>query len=80
MNVLTYLKYYLINKRFSRATLAATFYIVSLVRREHYTQERISEIAQVSEVGLRNHVKIILDMLNIKKQNLDYMTMADLMR
>tara|TARA_R110002050_G_scaffold75215_2_gene161344 strand:+ start:18562 stop:19425 length:864 start_codon:yes stop_codon:yes gene_type:complete len=73
-------KYHLVNKRFSRATLAASFYIVSLVRREHYTQERISEIAQVSEVGLRNHVKIILELLNIKKSNLDYMTLNELMR
>jgi len=73
-------KYNLVDKRFSRATLAACFYIVSLIRREHYTQERISEITQVSEVGLRNHVKIVLELLNIKKSNLDYLTMNELMR
>jgi len=73
-------KYNLVDKRFSRATLAACFYIVSLIRREHYTQERISEITQVSEVGLRNHVKMVLELLNIKKSNLDYLTMNDLMR
>lgn len=73
-------KYNMVNKRFSRATLAACFYIVSLVRREHYTQERISEISQVSEVGLRNHVKFVLDLLNIKKTDLDYMTVNELMR
>tara|TARA_R100000781_G_scaffold9994_1_gene9684 strand:+ start:4149 stop:5012 length:864 start_codon:yes stop_codon:yes gene_type:complete len=73
-------KYNLVDKRFSRATLAACFYIVSLIRREHYTQERISEITQVSEVGLRNHVKIVLELINIKKSNLDYITMNELMR
>ena len=73
-------KYTTVSKRFSRATLAACFYIVSLVRREHYTQERISEITQVSEVGLRNHVKSVLEILNIKKADLDYMTMSELMR
>ena len=68
------------NLRFGKPSIASCFYIVSVVTREGYTQAKIAEATGVSEVTIRNNNKKIFDMLDIKKDKLEYVIFSELLR
>lgn len=63
--------------QFTLATLSACFYLVSIFRRENYTQQEIAKLVGTTEVSLRKNMKKVLALYNIDKKLLNYMTLND---
>jgi len=63
--------------QFTLATLSACFYLVSIFRRENYTQQEIAKLVGTTEVSLRKNMKKVLSLYNIDKKLLNYMTLND---
>tara|TARA_R100000742_G_C4272316_1_gene91466 strand:- start:799 stop:1701 length:903 start_codon:yes stop_codon:yes gene_type:complete len=63
--------------QFTTATLSACFYLVSIFRRENYTQHEIATLVGTTEVSLRKNMKKILSLYNIDKKLLNYITLND---
>jgi len=63
--------------QFSIATLSACFYLVSIFRRENYTQQEVAKLVGTTEVSLRKNMKKILSLYNVDKKILNYMTLND---
>ena len=63
--------------QFTLATLSACFYLVSIFRRENYTQQESAKLVGTTEVSLRKNMKKVLALYNIDKKVLNYMTLND---
>jgi len=63
--------------QFTIATLSACFYLVSVFRRENYTQQEVAKLVGTTEVSLRKNMKKILQLYNVDKNKLNYLTLND---
>jgi len=63
--------------QFTIATLSACFYLVSVFRRENYTQQEVAKLVGTTEVSLRKNMKKILQLYNVDKNKLNYMVLND---
>ena len=53
------------------------FYLVSIFRRENYTQQEVAKLVGTTEVSLRKNMKKILLLYNVDKNKLNYLTLND---
>lgn len=64
---------------FTSAYLAATFYLVNIFERKHYTQIELAKAIGTTEVSLRTNVKKILNMYGVESNRILYYTLDDFM-